>query len=57
VTSAALFAPEGRHDGADALERDPRILGFTVPDPPVPAVDLGDDHGLGVLPLRGVDRQ
>jgi hypothetical protein len=25
--------------------------------PPVQAVDLRDDHGLGVLPLRRVDRQ
>src|SRR6188474_3419110 len=34
------FALEDRHDLADALESDPRILGLAVPDPPVQAVDL-----------------
>src|SRR3954452_2928821 len=49
--SAALFALEDRHDGADALEGDLGILGLAVPDPPVRAVNLRDDHRLGVLPL------
>jgi hypothetical protein len=53
----AAVALEGRHDLADALEGDLGILGLAVPDPPVQAVNFRDDHCLGVLPLRGVDRQ
>ena len=33
------------------------LASLPFPDPPVQAVDFRDDHGPGVLPLRGVGRQ
>jgi hypothetical protein len=43
--SAALFALEDRHGGADALEGDLGILGLAVPNPPVQALDSAISPG------------
>src|SRR3954451_20311312 len=43
--SAVRLAPEVVHDGADAIEADPRIPGLAVPQSPAQALDLpGDDR-------------
>jgi hypothetical protein len=53
-TSGSAIRPP-QVDGA--LKGDLRVLGLAVPDPPVQAVDLRDDHGPGVLPLRSLGGQ
>ena len=33
------------HDRSDAIDADPCVGGFAIPQPPVQALDLRDDHG------------
>src|SRR5260370_4269072 len=51
------LAPEDMHGLADPVERELSILGLTVPDPPVQALDLRDDRCLRLDPTRLVGRQ
>jgi hypothetical protein len=37
---------EGMHDHTDTLERELCVIGITVPDPPVRALNFFDNHGL-----------
>src|SRR5260370_19419251 len=53
MTALAL---EDMHGLADPLERELSILGLTVPDPPVQALDLRDDRRLRLGPTRRVGR-
>ena len=48
---------EMMHDRVDAIEADPGIGGFAVPQPPVQALNLPDDYCLRRLPRRIVARQ
>lgn len=48
------FALEDMYDLADPVDAAPDILGLAVPDPPAQALDLLDDHGLGVQPAAPV---
>jgi hypothetical protein len=49
--------PEPSVPLTNALKGDLGVLGLAVPNPPMQAFDLRDDHRLGVLLLRGVGRQ
>src|SRR5215203_6987713 len=44
ASALTLFALKMRHHHADAIDADLRILGFTVPQPPVQTVNLRDDY-------------
>ena len=57
MAGADRLAPEVMHDGADAVEADPGILGLAVPQPPAQALDLRDDQRLRRGALRTVGRQ
>ena len=54
--SAVRIAPEVVHDGADAIEADPRVPGLAVPQSPAQALDLPDDDRLRRRALRTVGR-
>jgi hypothetical protein len=41
----------------NAIDADPRVDGFAVPQPPVQALDFRDDHSLRRHPRRIVARQ
>jgi hypothetical protein len=45
------------HDHVDAIDADPGVGGFTVPQPPMQALNFSDDHCLRRLPRRIVARQ
>ena len=56
-TFPSRLALEMMHDRVDAIDADPGIGGFTVPQPPVQALNFPDDHCLRRLPRRIVARQ
>src|SRR5690242_19021663 len=51
------LALEDMHDLPDAVDAAPGILGLAVPNPPAQPLDLRDDHGLRLHPIRLVGRQ
>ena len=55
--SRTRLIPEMMHDRVDAIDADPGIGGFAVPQPPVQVLKLPDDHCLRRPPRRIVARQ
>ena len=52
LRAMAAFAREDMHDLADPLERELGVPGPAVPNSPLQALDLCDDHCLGSGPTR-----